>query len=144
MFASRAIVAVLASALSAGVPGFDSAVRPRGQNPAPMNVAGAWMYAAPSGTGSIHAGELTIVSHGWRGYSGLWVSGGPDADSSNVKVTVKRGTVAIRVPTKRVPVPGEPADRFVTIVARPQADGTLKGRWYRESGASGDWAAVRR
>lgn len=144
MFASRAIAAVLASALYAAVPGF-GAVAPSGaQNPAQINVAGSWTYSAPSGTGNIHAGELTIVSHGWRGYSGLWISGGPEADSSNVKVTVKRGIVTIRVPTRRVPVQGAPADRFVTIVAQPQPGGTLSGRWYRESGASGDWAAVRR
>lgn len=110
--------------------------------PAP-NLAGHWSFSAASGTGNIRDGELTIVSHAIRGYSGVWISPKADADSSNVRIRVEHGAVTIRVPTRSVPTRTGPTDRFVTIVALPQPDGTLKGRWYRESGASGQWVAAR-
>jgi hypothetical protein len=107
------------------------------------NLAGRWSYSAPRGEEPVRSGTLMIVSHPTRGYSGQWTSHAPDADSSNVKIRFEHGTVTVRVPTRSLPDRTGPTDRFVTIVAVRQPDGTLKGRWYRESGASGDWTAAR-
>jgi hypothetical protein len=122
----------------------DAAAPARDGTAAKLNLAGAWTYSAPSGVGNVRTGDLTIVSHGMRGYSAVWASRAPDADSSNVKVTLEDGAVKFRIPTRSTPARGEQIDRFVTIVALPQTDGTLKGRWYREGGGTGDWIAVRK
>src|SRR5258708_5329221 len=68
---------------------------PTGANPAKLNLSGSWTYSAPSGTGNVRAGELKIVSHWMRGYSGVWSSRAPYVDSSNVKITLVDRAVKI-------------------------------------------------
>ena len=97
-----------------------------------------WTYIAHEPSGDSTLGELTIAT-GARGLAGVVRMAEDRGNATNVRVEVDGRRIWFAAPTREALVPM--SDRFLTVVAEPQPDGALVGRWYREDGRSGEWLA---
>ncbi len=97
-----------------------------------------WAYVAREPRGDSTLGELMIIKRA-RGLAGVVRTAEEKGDATNVRIEVDGPRIWFAAPTRSARASTN--DRFFTVVAEPQADGDLVGRWYREDGRSGEWIA---